>query len=408
MRLPFFFARRYLFHRKRVGAINIISGISVVGVAFATAALLCTLSVFNGFRDLIGGLFTHFDPEIEIVPSKGKFASGADPRLAEIVSFPEVEASSRCIEDYALILFRGRPTVITLKGADEGYDRVTGIRSILYGEGEYCLSRTGVDYGIPGIGLASQMGTTNYGELEICAPRKGERVNLSNPGESFNVGQVVSANVCFDVNQRKYDENYMLTSLAFAERLFEQEGKITSLEIKLRQGCDLERVKRKMAERLGEDYRVLDRFEQQQETFNVMKIEKLMAYIFLTFILLIACFNIVGSVSMLIIDKREDVVTLRHLGASDRLIFRIFLYEGRLIAFVGAVLGTLLGLALCLLQQNYGILKLGSSAGSFIIEAYPVSVHAGDVFLVLATVIVVGFISVWWPVRYLSRRFLNA
>lgn len=407
MRLPFFFARRYLFHRKQVGAINIISGISMFGVAFATAALLCTLSVFNGFRDLIGGLFTRFDPEIEIVPSKGKFANSDDLRLKTVAGFPEVEATSCCLEDYALILFRGCPTVITLKGVDDSYDRVTGIRSILYGEGNYRLSEAGQDYGIPGIGLASLMGTTDYGTLEICAPRKGERVNLANPTESFNIGQVKSPNVCFDVNQRKYDESFMLSSLSFAERLFEQPGKVTGMEVNLRPEADLQAVKKRMAATLGEDYRVLDRLEQQQEMFNVMKIEKLMAYLFLTFILLIACFNIVGSVSMLIIDKRGDVETLRHLGASRRLVFRIFLYEGRLIALFGALIGTVIGLGLCFLQQAFGFLKLGQSAGSFIVEAYPVSVHFFDVLLVLLTVVVVGFISVWWPVRYLTQRFLD-
>ena len=404
--LPLFMARRYLFSRKRVGAINIISAISVVGVAFGTAALLCTLSVFNGFRDLIGSLYTTFDPPIEVVPAKGKFAAADDPVLARIEAHPEVEAASACLEDNALILFRGRPVVINLKGVDDRFDAVTGIRSILYGNGSYKLHAPDVSYGIPGIGLASAMGGIDYGTIQLCPPRKGEKVNLNNPGESFNADDLTSAGVCFDVRQRKYDENYMIAPLSFAQNLFEQPGCITGVELKLKPGADVQRVKAELREWAGDRYLVLDQIEQQQEVFNVMNIEKMMAYLFLTFILLVACFNIIGSVSMLIIDKRDDMQTLRHLGADDRLIFRIFLYEGRFIAVLGAVLGTLLGLTLCWLQQTFGFISLGSSDGSFIVQSYPVSIHPTDVVLVLATVIVVGFASVWYPVKFLSRKFL--
>lgn len=406
-RLPLFFARRYLFSRKRVAAVNIISAISVAGVAFGTAALLCTLSVFSGFHDLIGSLFTAFDPQIEVVPAQGKFATTDDPLLAKMRQLPEVEASSFCLEDNALILFRGRPTVIMVKGVDDDFERVTGIRSILYGTGSYQLHRAGINYGIPGIGLASTMGGIDYGTLQICAPRRGERINLANPSESINTDDVTSPKVCFDVQQRRYDENYLITSLAFAQGLFEQPGCITGLEFKLKDGASVESVKRQMQQIGGERFNVLNQFEQQQEVFNVMNIEKLVTYVFLTFILLIACFNIIGSVSMLIIDKRADVNTLRHLGASDRLIFRIFLYEGRIIALLGSVIGTVLGLTLCWLQQEFGLIKLGGSANNFIIDAYPVSIHLLDVAIVFITVIIVGFASVWYPVKYLSRRFLD-
>ncbi len=404
MRLPLFMAVRYLFSRRRVGAANIISAISVLGVAFGTAALLCTLSVFNGFHDLIGGLFTNFDPQLMVQPAKGKFAAADDPVLTRIARFPEVASSSACFEDNALILFRGRPVVIVLKGVDNNYDRVTNIRSILYGNGTYRLEQAGISYGIPGIGLASSMGGIDYGTLQICAPRKGAQVNLVNPAESFNADDLTSAGICFDVSQRKYNENYLLCPIAFAQNLFEQPGLITSLELKLKDGADVDRVQRAMQQTAGTSFTVKNRIEQQPDVFNVMKIEKLMAYLFLTFILLVACFNIIGSVSMLIIDKRADMRTLYNLGATPRLTFRIFLYESRAIAVLGAVAGTLLGLLLCWLQQTFGIIRLGGSAGDFIIDAYPVSVHAADVALVFFTVIVVGFASVWLPVRYLMKR----
>lgn len=405
--LPFFVARRYLFSRKRISAINLVSAISVVGVAFGTAALLCTLSVFNGFHDLIGSLYTAFDPEVKIVAAKGKSFAADDPVLEAVRRLPEVEAASASYTDNALILFRGNPQVITLKGVDDHFERITGIRSILYPEnGTYQLESAGLSYGIPGIGLASMMGSVDYGSIQICAPTRGERINLANPAASFNAEDLYSSGVCFAVSQKQYDEAYMIAPLAFAQRLFEHEGTLTSLELKLKPSADPEQALRRIRQTLGSGFKALNRAEQQEDTFNVMNIEKTMAYFFLTFILLVACFNIVGTVSMLMIDKRADVVTLRSLGADEGLIFRIFLCEGSMISFLGAVAGTLLGLLICYLQQTFGLLSLGGSSGNFIIDAYPVSIHPSDVVIVFFTVLIVGFLAVLYPVKYLTRRFL--
>ena len=405
--LPFFVARRYLFSRKRISAINLVSAISVVGVAFGTAALLCTLSVFNGFHDLIGSLYTAFDPEVKIVAAKGKSFAADDPALEAVRRLPEVEAASASYTDNALILFRGNPQVITLKGVDDHFERVTGIRSILYPEnGTYQLESAGLSYGIPGIGLASMMGSVDYGSIQICAPTRGERINLANPAASFNAEDLYSSGVCFAVSQKQYDEAYMIAPLAFAQRLFEHEGTLTSLQLKLKPSADPEQALRRIRQTLGSGFKALNRAEQQEDTFNVMNIEKTMAYFFLTFILLVACFNIVGTVSMLMIDKRADVVTLRSLGADEGLIFRIFLCEGSMISFLGAVAGTLLGLLICYLQQTFGLLSLGGSSGNFIIDAYPVSIHPSDVVIVFFTVLIVGSLAVLYPVKYLTRRFL--
>ena len=405
--LPFFVARRYLFSRKRISAINLVSAISVVGVAFGTAALLCTLSVFNGFHDLIGSLYTAFDPEVKIVAAKGKSFAADDPALEAVRRLPEVEAASASYTDNALILFRGNPQVITLKGVDDHFERVTGIRSILYPEnGTYQLESAGLSYGIPGIGLASMMGSVDYGSIQICAPTRGERINLANPAASFNAEDRYSSAVCFAVSQKQDDEAYMIAPLAFAQRLFEHEGTLTSLELKLKPSADPEQALRRIRQTLGSGFKALNRAEQQEDTFNVMNIEKTMAYFFLTFILLVACFNIVGPVSMVMIGKRADVVTLRSLGADEGLIFRIFLCEGSMISFLGAVAGTLLGLLICYLQQTFGLLSLGGSSGNFIIDAYPVSIHPSDVVIVFFTVLIVGFLAVLYPVKYLTRRFL--
>lgn len=209
------------------------------------------------------------------------------------------------------------------------------------------------------------------------------------------------------VKQGKYDRDHVIVPITMARTLFEQQGMLSSLQIRLKNGSDLNAVKEKMQHIVGDRYRVLDRYEQQADTFRIMKVEKFIAYIFLTFILIVASFNIIGSISMLIIDKKDDVVTLRNLGATDRQISRIFLFEGRLISFFGALAGILIGLLLCWLQQQFGIVALGQSSGTFVVDAYPVSVHPEDVLVVFATVIAVGFLAVWYPVRYFSRRLLG-
>lgn len=408
MIFPFYIARRYLFSKKSHNAINIISGISVGGVALAAMAMVCVMSVFNGFRDLVASLFTSFDPQIKVVPAAGKTAAADDPTLLHIKQWPGVEAASACVEDNALALYGEQQIMVTVKGVDDEFEHTSDIKNILYGDGQYRLQTANLPYGIPGIQLAAQMGdgVTYSHPLVICAPRNGEQINMMNPIESFNIDSVYSPGVVFSVNQKKYDNNYLITSIDFARRLFERQGLITSLELKLKSGVSTSQAVKELQQIAGPHYKVLDRYAQQEDVFKIMNIEKVMAYLFLTFILLIACFNIVGSLSMLIIDKKKDVETLRNLGADDRQIRQIFLFEGRMISLFGATIGVVLGLLLCWGQRTFGWLKLGNSSGNFIIDAYPVSVHGWDILLVFATVIVVGFLSVWYPVRYLSRRLL--
>lgn len=408
MNFPFYIARRYLFSKKSTNVINLISGIAVTGVAIATCALVVTLSVFNGFSDLVATLFTAFDPQIEITPVEGKTAPADDPVLTEIRSLPQVDVATECVEDMALAIYRDRQAMVHIKGVDDNFDSLTHIREILQGDGTYELHAGDLHYGIPGIRLAEQLGTGyRYQEsIHVYAPRREGQVDVSDPADGFVADELYSPGVVFQVMQAKYDRNYILTSIAFARTLFDQQGMVSSLELRLKPGSDFDAVKKKMEQIAAGKYYVRDRYEQQDDTFRIMKIEKLIAYIFLTFILMVACFNIIGSLSMLIIDKRDDVVTLRNLGASDRQITQIFLFEGRMISAIGAVIGIVLGLFLCWLQQTFGIIALGESAGTFIVDAYPVSVHPLDVVLVFFTVVVVGFLSVWYPVRYFSRRLL--
>ena len=410
MNLPFYIARRYLFSKKKHNAINIISAVSVCGVALATLALVCTLSVFNGFQDMVAGFFTAFDPELKITVREGKVFDPHESRVAQIHAMPEIEVWTETLEENAMVQYKDRQTMAVIKGVEDNFEQLTAIDSLLYGTGKFVLNDSVVDYGILGVELMSELGTgiQFVDPLQVYAPKRNARVNMANPAASFNSDYLFSPGAVFIVNQQKYDARYILTSLGFARRLFDYDTEVSAIEIKLKPGSNIDAVEKKMEEILGERFVVQNRYEQQADVFRIMEIEKLISYLFLTFILAIACFNVIGSLSMLILDKRDDVETLRNLGAGDQLITRIFLFEGRMISVFGASIGIVLGLLLCFLQQKFGLISLGGGNGSFVVDAYPVSVHLMDVLLVFVTVIAVGFLSVWYPVKYLSRRLLSA
>ena len=405
MNFPFFIARRYVFSKKSTNAINVISAISVVGVAVGTMALVIVLSVFNGFHDLVASFFTNFDPQIELVPTQGKTAPADDPVLDQVRKMPEVSVHTDVLEDQGLAVYGDRQQMVTVMGVDENFTQLTNISDILYGDGEFSLQAANLFYAIPGIRLAQDMGlgARFEGYLKLYAPvRRGQITELADPSEGFVVDSLISPGVVFAVNQAKYDRDHIICSIGFARRLFDQDGMLSSLQIRLKPGSDLAAVKKQMREIVGLKYRVLDRFEQQSDTFNIMQIEKVLAYVFLTFILMVACFNIISSLSMLIIDKKADAATLRNLGATDRQIRSIFLFEGRIISAIGAVVGILLGLLLCWLQQEFGLVHMGDSAGSFVVNAYPVSVHYNDVAIVFVTVLLIGWGAAWIPTRKLK------
>ena len=409
MNYELFIARRYLFAKKSHHAINIISGISVLGVAVATMAMVVTLSVFNGFQDLVADLFTAFDAELRVTPADGQTVSIKDAALLELKKSDAVEVYTPVLEGQALVVQNGRQQVVTIKGVADNFTKQTRIEEILYGDGSFCLHADILEYGVLGIQLAQQLGLSAFFEdpLQIYAPKPGERVNIGNPLSSFNHDELQSPGVVFMVRQAKYDANYILTSLGFAQRLFDRQGRVSSVELKLKNGLKADKVKAQLKAQLGERFKVEDRYEQQNDVFRVMRIEKLISYFFLSFILLVACFNIIGSLSMLMIDKRQDIQTLRSLGANDSQICTIFRLEGHIISLAGALLGLVLGTVLCWIQQEYGIVTMGDSEGSFIIETYPVSVYLTDILLVLVTVLAVGWLAIWYPVKYLAGKILN-
>lgn len=406
----FYVARRYMFSKKSVGAINVISFISVAGVAVGTMALVIVLSVFNGFHDLVASLFTNFDPQIEVVPVKGKTINADAPELDRIRHLDFVDVATDVVEDQAIAVYGDRQRMVTVMGVDENFDQLTNISDILYGDGDFTLRVANLYFGVPGIRLAQDLGLgarwADY--LKIYAPvRRGQLTDLDTPTDGFVVDSLLSPGVVYAVNQNKYDRDRIITSIYFARQLFDQDGMLSSLQLRLKPGTDLSTAKREIKAAAGEKFRVLDRFEQQADTFRIMQIEKVLAYVFLTFILIVACFNIISSLSMLIIDKKNDINTLHNLGANDRQIRSIFLYEGRIISAVGALIGIGLGLALCGLQQAFGFVKMGESSGTFIVNAYPVSVHYWDVLVVFITVILIGWAASWIPARRLRKQILN-
>lgn len=407
MNFPFYIARRYLFSKKSHNAINIISMVSVCGVVVATIALVCALSVYNGFNDLVSTLFSSFDPELKITPRTGKVFDPTTQQMEQVKKMPEVASFCDVLQDNALVRYKERQGVATIKGVDDNFGQLSQIDSVLV-DGEFKLSDEVANYATLGIGLASSLGI-NAGfvsPIEIYAPKRDEKVNLSNPASSFNQ-EYAFIGAVFCINQQMYDEEYMLVPISLARSLFRYDKEVSAIELRLVDGANVSAVSRDIKEILGDDYLVKDRFEQQAASFKMMQVEKWMTFLILSFILAIALFNVVGSLSMLMIEKQGDVRTLRNMGVDDRLIRHIFLIEGWMISAFGALIGVVIGLVLCLLQQELGLIKLGQNAGAFIINAYPVRVAAGDIATVFITVLTIGFLAAWYPVHYLGRKWLN-
>lgn len=400
MKYELLISRRYLFSKKSHNVINIISMIALAGVAVATMAMVAILSVFNGFQGLVADLFTGFDPELRITPAHGATIRLDDPKVDSLRNLPDVAILTPIVEGQALVMTGEQQQAVVLKGVDDNFLKQSHLEDILYGEAEEPVLHVDVlEYCIPGLLLCSQLGLPLdfASPLKVYAPKRGERVNMANPQASFNHSELYSSGLAFNVRQPKYDNEYILCSLGFAQRLFDQQGMATALEVKLSP-----KGKRGNIESLlGPGFRVQDRYEQQEDVFRIMQIEKLISYVFLCFILFVACLNIVGSLSMLIIEKKTDMHTLYALGSTRSQVRRIFIMEGMQIILGGALAGMLLASLLCLLQQHFGLIRMGQSEGSFIIDAYPVILQGTDLIATVVTVLLLGYASVVWATRRL-------
>ena len=387
--------------------INVISAISVAGIMLASFALICTLSVFNGFHELVESLFKDIDPELKIVSSNKKFFDTNNEKINSVFEFPYIETTSFTLEEQALISYKSRQQIVMIKGVQDSYHDLVNIENLLKGNGIYMLEDQICHYGIMGIGLTSKLdcGISPSDRLKLYVPKKEGRVNVANPATSFNQADIYSPGVVFRVEQEKYDDNYVLISLDLAHYLTGRQNEASALEIRLKEGTSVNKAKREISAALGSEFHVQNRVEQQQDVFKVVKLEKFISYLFLSFILLIACFNIIGSLIMLIVEKQQDAQLLKSMGASQRTIERIFITNGVLISLIGAVSGLAIGIIATLLQQKYGFIKLGTE-GSFLVDAYPVKIYFQDIVIVLVTVLVVSFVSVR-PIGPIARRFIK-
>ena len=406
MRPELHIAWRYLFSKKGHNAINIVSGVSAAAVGVVTAAMVCVLSVMNGFGALVEHMFSEFDPEIRITAAEGKSFQLDTLPVQQALALPFVQAASEVVEEMALVRYKDHQQPARVMGVDSVFQQITHIDTIIT-DGYFSVFDGAFDRCVMGRGLATQIGVNAHfvGAVHLYAPKRLERVNMLRPDEAFLHEKAFMAGT-FAVNQTSYDDQLLLVSLPLARRLFQYDTlTVTALELQLdpKGHFSARQMKAQLRECLGEGYVVADRYEQQSDFFRILKIEKLLTALLLAFILLIACFNVIGSLSMLIIDKQDDICILRHLGATPQIIRRIFLCEGWFIIVLGAVFGLVIGLTICLLQQHLGLLKLGSGT-DYVISAYPVLVQAVDVLAVAVIVLGMGFLAAWYATRTLRSK----
>ncbi len=404
MKLSVYIAKRYLFAKKSRNAINVISAISVAGVLVGTMALITILSVFNGLEEMVKSIFSTSDPQIKIAPVKGKVFTPDTLMLQRLSETEGVELYALTLEENALLRYEEQQYIATVKGVSLNYADVTDLDTAMW-DGDFILQgENGRPYAVAGLGVANYLGMRlNFvSPLAIYIPDRKARIR-GTPDNEFTRKYIYMSGI-FAVEQ-EFDSKYLFLPLDFTRELLDYHDEVSSIEIRMKPGADEKKTQNAIREVVGDEFIVQNRYEQQEMFYKVMKAERLAIFVILTFILIIASFNIIGSLTMLIIEKERDINILRSLGADNSLIKRIFIYEGWMISFIGTLLGLLLGFILCAAQQHFGIVKLAGE--SLLIDAYPVRMQVTDFFLVAFTVLAIGYAAAWYPVHYLSRRHLR-
>ena len=404
MNISFFIARRYLFSKKSHNAINVISAISVCGIAIATMAMVVVLSVFNGFGGIVEGMFSAFDPDLKITVKEGKVFDYHTPEFDKVLQIKDIRMISESLEENALITFDDQQVPVVLNGVSEEFYLMTDMEKLII-DGTFKLREDVVDYMTLGSGLAISLGARPgfINPIEIFAPKRDVKVNLANPSSAFTTGYAQIGGV-FSLNSPQYDEQMAIIPISLARELLNYENEVSSLNINLVSDASVKRVKKNIEELLGDDFLVENRYEQQRESYRMLQIEKWVTFLILAFILLIAVFNVVGSLSMLIVEKSDDIKSLSNMGASKTMIANIFMYEGWLITFIGTISGIVVGLILCILQQHFGFIRLSDIPGAHIIDAYPAIVKLTDLLVVFTVVSLIGLFTVLYPVNNLRKR----
>lgn len=403
MNLPFYIAKRYLVSKKKQNVINIISMISVVGVSLGTMALIIVLSAFNGLNGLISNLFGSFDPDLKITAVVGKSFVPDSQEFDQIKKMEKVLFYAEALEDNALLKYGNRQRPAIVKGVSEEFALMTGIDTMLT-DGEFSLEEKNREYAVMGYGVARSLGVgLNFIDpIKFYVPKRNAKIGI-NPMDAFKIDFLFAKGI-FAI-QEDFDSQYVIVPMAFARRLFDRKVEVSAIEIKVKNIDQSDEVQEDIQNLLGEDYIVKNRFQQHDVLFKMMETEKTAIFFILAFILVIASFNIIGSLSMLIIDKQNDIETLKSIGANKTLIQRIFLIEGWLISLSGAVIGTFLGVLICYLQMKFGLVKIGGD--NTIFSKYPVRIEFLDISLVFVTVVIIGYLASRLPVKYLTRKFLN-
>jgi lipoprotein-releasing system permease protein len=406
MIFPLFIAKRYLLAKKSHNIINIISIISVVGVMVGTGALIIVLSVFNGFEGLVKSLYSSFDPELKVSASEGKVFTVSGEQLGKIRQLPGIAYVSQTLEENALARFGEKQYIVMMKGVDEDFTKMTPLEGYLL-NGKYIIGDVRKPYAVIGAGVAYYLGIYPQDfavPMSLYVPKRTKKTLSGLPDQTFNAQGVNVAGV-FTI-QQEFDLSYVLVPIGLARELLEYDREASAIEISLKPGASLDQARQGISEILGPGFDMKDRYQQQATLYRVMKSEKWAVFFILTFILIIAAFNMIGSLSMLIIDKKKDIAVLWSLGADKPMIKKIFFTEGLMISLFGGLLGLLLGGLIALAQQYFGLIKLGGGEGTYIVDAYPVKVHLMDFISVLATVLLIGALTTWYPVRQISKRYL--
>jgi lipoprotein-releasing system permease protein len=400
--LSAYIARRYLVSKKSHNIINIISVISVAGVTIGTMALIIVLSVFNGFQDLVVSLFNSFNPDLQVTVRTGKtFSTTAIPE-EQIRRIPGVRYITEVVEESALMKYKDKQYIITMKGVSDEFKKMSRFDTLVTA-GKFMLTDANRDYCIPGYGVAWYLGANlqDYeNPLVVYVPRRTG--NYAGMMENAFNSEVIFPSGFFSV-QEDFDTKYVIFPIRFVRKLLEYDNEVTSLEIGIAKGADAAKIQEEVSRVAGKDYVVKNRFQQQEFLYKIMKSEKWAIFLILTFILFIATFNVIGSLSMLILDKKKDIAVLQCLGASQQLIRKIFLTEGILISLTGAVSGLILGGILCWLQKAFGLIRLGSPESSFVVSSYPVAMQATDFIFVFLTVAAIGLAAALYPVYNIRK-----
>jgi len=404
LNFPFFVAKRYLFSKKSHNVVNIITGVSLLGVLIGTAALVISLSAASGLNDLIKSLYNTFDPDIKITAVKGKVFDIGDPNVQALYLMDEIENISQVIEEDAVFKYRDRQIIATIKGVDDNFVNICGVDTMMY-DGQYLLTKNTLNFGIVGSSLSYQLGIqlNSIDALFVYLPNRFAKPG-SNPLKQFIKDHLLLSGIFRLASD--FDSKYIIAPIRIVRKMMDYDNKVSALEIKLKDGSDIDNVQQNIKNLLGDDFTVKNRFQQKEVLYKVMQAEKLGVFVILFFILFIATFNIIGTLLMLIIEKKSNISTMIVLGASKRQLTRVFFIEGWLVVFIGSTLGILLGLLFCYLQQKFHFISLDSS-GSFIIDYYPVKIQFLDILSVIIGVNIIGVLATLFPIKVMVSRLFK-